>query len=442
MQITQSFGTPVNETENRLDFVLGEAMHDEIVWALRPTIRTAFQKKLDSQWAPGQARFAQKARALKSRLSGDMKCRNSVADWGPMFQNGDGALRLWNTENQRLAIGASLKASFALPLSPHPATVSKNTMDGLERLFSEFSESKNAICKRLQAAAHIGNCIEKLLDDYQPRVVVLGSTEHAYLRLLVNRARIRGIPSVYVPHAPAATNRIYADLPADFCLLGYQGDADYYATLGIKSEQCEVIGDPLAAPRGPLDDPAGETTSDHGVLLFSTGADRPASQLQDALEAVSGAAHRLGLDLLVAPHPRDREAAIRATRRLALPLYQGRTVEVFTTHRVVAQVSEHNSGALLYGIQQGIPVFRWTGPANYVFEEACRVQSLEEQPSQLLRLLGRSLPHGRLRAVPPSEWSSVPGQQAAKAREEFIGRSLSCIGPALDSWSFFDKRQT
>ncbi len=429
--------SPIFDTENRIDALLGDAIRDEIVWAIRPNIVTALRKKATTHETFNQS-LVRRAWTRRPQLHRKVGRRISVADAGPRFEIFGGILRLWNTENQRLAVGANWEHSSALPGPRLNNSVSNATISKMRDIFHEFPDARGKIAKRLNQASRVVDQIDQLLEYHQPRAVVVASTEHAYLRLLVSRARRRAIPSIYVPHAPATLNRIYADIPADFCLLGFQGDFKYYQGLGIKSEQCRVIGDTLAASHEPSISAGSKKLTGRQTLLFSTGADRDVKQLESAMKGVSSAVEHTGIGVLIAPHPRDREATTRSADRFGLEVFSGRSVEAFLNRQIVVQVSERPSGALLHGLQRGIPTCRWTGVANYVFEEACNVPSVDGQPDQLKEFIGRCPQEVQTNCSTLDDWYSAPGEQAITAREEFIRGTPGAIGAALDSWHFFD----
>lgn len=370
----QLYLTPIAVTEGRIDRLLGAALRNDLVWAMRPKLSIDLVAGARSELgsAPPEIasrraavervlrRTVREARAVRGRLLA-RRGAHRTSPGGPRMDADGGVLRVWGSENQRLAVGADRERSVRLPdveAGRQQQGYGSDPHVQLGALRDAFPSMVRPIDALLARAVVMQGRVVTALDQVAPRVVVVGSTEHLYTRLMILEARRRGIPSVYVPHAPAATNRIYGDLPADLSLLANVGDQHYYLGLGAAADQMEVVGDPVAPTVVASDSGA---SGGARIIVFATTADRPPGMLRRALLATAAWVEEAGLPLVVAPHPRDRSLAEEVTRELGLRLHDGRTEQVFAMYDVAVLVTEAASGVALAAVRAGVPVLRWSG---------------------------------------------------------------------------------
>jgi len=439
MQDSRLYQTPIGLTEGRIDRLLGDGIRDELMWALRPRLKGVLAP--EAEVSPTRARKL--FRSAKRTLSSAIPRRQAVApvptsrsERGPWVDIVDGVVRIWGSENLRIAVGAAEFNSRPLPISTKTITIASEVSCLLDLVRSEFPHRHFAVDNLLRRTAVTQARIQTLLDAHRVRTVVVGSTEHTYARLLIAEARRRGIPSVYVPHAPAATNRIYADLPADYSLLGYTGDARYYAALGAVNNQMPVIGDPFL---NCLE----QNAFGDSVVVFATTAPwaRCEAALRRTLQELSRSLATTRHRLLVAPHPRDRTTSEAVARSLSLQVLHDRTETAFYRYRVAGMITERASGSAILAARRGVPVVRWSEAPNFVFEESLGVGTLEHDYGGLEAFIA-ALDEGPARVSPKERdlWSGPVGKQATVAREDFLAQQLRALGPSYDSWEFWRKR--
>ncbi|MFD5601040.1 hypothetical protein ACFWHR_13410 [Leucobacter sp. NPDC058333] len=192
---------------------------------------------------------------------------------------------------------------------------------------------------------------------------ILVSTQHSpIIRALCVAAREQSVAVVYVPHAPAAINNAYLDLPVHYVGLRGAGERAYYETeLGVAPSDLRVVGnlssDILDAP-SPAIEPTGP-----GVLALSPHSDKIMRRIFDAVGA-SG----LG-PMTIAPHPRSDIRQIRDFMPTDWSLFTGaRTLDLLLEGP--AFVLQFSSGVAWESAALGIPTATIRldrSPVNYPF---------------------------------------------------------------------------
>jgi hypothetical protein len=187
-----------------------------------------------------------------------------------------------------------------------------------------------------------------LLDDGQTRLLVVATQHAANMRALLAVGRRRGVASLYFPHAPAAANRQYADLPVDFAGLRGPGEVLLYRRYGVRRE-LDSVGNPAV---DDIVDFESLTLSQPPVLAVSPHSPAVLADLFKLTASVLG-----DRDVLVAPHPRsDVNQLIRLLpARWRLSSY-ARTIDLLRNGpRFVLQ---HSSGIAWEALFLGIPVIQ------------------------------------------------------------------------------------
>ena len=273
---------------------------------------------------------------------------------------------------------------------------------------------------------------EDQVAQLRPRSVVVGSTHSSAARALVVAARAAGVPSVYVPHAPAISEARLADLPVDCAALRGTRELDHYEAAGASRDGMETIGNPgVEVPPKPPDPLIGDP-------VFALPVDDPAS-LELLVELVREA---LGDGVVASPHPRTELSEARRALPSAWKIWEGRTFELL--RHGPAAVIQASSGTGLESLQLGIPTIELGFPderPNYPFlehPEVPVVSTAEDLRSAVE--VARAAPDDRRAALQAwaAGWVSASGAAAAKAGAERIVEAAERgprPRPVWDAWT-------
>lgn len=419
-------------TEAAIDASLGPLLGDRLYWAIRPRLGLRAMRawqRLGGSAAHGTGAvrgLAASVRRAMGRVGGVRALEQAQA----LFDDSDGVLRLWTTENHAVALGRPAPAgSLTISWSSGGGVPRSGALEALAR---SGGLSGSLFDPLLARAEQEDAAVTRLLDEERPRVVVVASLEHSLQRLLVWHARARGIPSALVPHAPTPVNRQHADLPVDLVLAQGEKDVTYYCGLGADRASFVVTGG--ASMPSPSRGPSADSDSDRTVVFAATSRLRH-EDLEPVLLQVADRVRALGLPLIVSPHPRERDPVVRLCERLALPVHRGRTSELIE-RGAWALVAELSSGALLEAAIAGAPSGVMTGFASYAFMPDLGIDRLDG-PGQLELLLSDTTERdGRLQDRARG-WVAATGAEAVARIDRALGRPLEVGVPALDSWGIF-----
>lgn len=296
-------------------------------------------------------------------------------------------------------------------------------------------------CERISArlamrltrvAGHAIRAVERFVDHNAPTCIVV-ATQHSFqARAMSWVARERGIPTVYVPHAPVSMKRQYADLPFDYAALRGSQAIEYYAGLGADRARMCAVGD---LSLGDIPDSPLVPARDKVVVAPSPW---PEEKVRTFMDIVSN-----GVDgrYQVYPHPRsDLDQLRNATgttgtlvtgHRTATALGQGATV-----------VIQHGSGVSLEAMLLGIPVIEVlmerSHPRSPVTREPhAYVVGDARELRHCLQTIAAGEPDSRRidRQDWAREWCSATGAESQRRFDELLQSDLRADGPLVDGWS-------
>lgn len=345
-----------------------------------------------------------------------------------------GSLRLHKTENERIAVGR-IEGDVILDFGMDKATALRSLGWKLRRAIRSVERDlglvPNAILSDAVRSTQMYAAMRQLLASTRPRSVVVAATDHLFTRVAAVVARERGIPTIYVPHAPTHIRQENADAPFDALLLRGSGCSSYYAMLGAKDEQVASVGD-RSIPEIRL---GGEPIG----LLFATTANAPCEDLTEKLQLTSRALNIPSEQILICPHPRGRSRALHAGKSLGIAVAEERTAQVLLRLDPQYFVTEASSGARLEAELMGIATLSLAAP-SYNFEFTLPSLSLDTCDDQALEGL-----EGQVSQLPKIErsrrasmWVAAVGREASERVEQGVEEVGFASHPALDAWGFFN----
>ena len=155
------------------------------------------------------------------------------------------------------------------------------------------------------------------------------------------------VSSLYVPHAPVASNDLYHDLPVNAAALRGDLEVDYYRSLGALRDRLHSVGNPSVPPLNPpsrLDGPI--------VLALSPWShDRMREVISLVRDGIGTQAN-----IVVAPHPRNRRREVRRLLPDGWSLNSDRTLDLLA--RGPRLLIQHSSGIAWEGLYLGIPTIQ------------------------------------------------------------------------------------
>lgn len=427
--------------EAELDCLLGDTLSHELIWATRPVLSHLFSAPAD---ALSRTRLVQRLSKATEYGSSPSRVFTSYALQRFNFSRPhilyasmeDRVLKVWSTENHRISLlgghAARRVRKIAVPARTN-RSLAKDAKNAVYDVAVRTSLPAGELLRVASQAASIQERLRRLIDETQPKAVVTASTQHAFCRLSVSISRSRGVPSIYVPHAPTALHRHYADIPHDYAALRGEADFQYYARLGANTEQVSVVGDQSIDP--PIHRPL------HGppTILIATTKEKPLDKLITALEALHDSGLRKFTTILVAPHPRGRARVASVARRFNIDVIPRgtRTSQALARMNILLAVVEESSGVSLECMAYGVPVFLLSPQkSTYLFEKELPIERLEI--SRFTEVLQRSLRHNP-RAfrteVNVSSFIAATGETASKSlRAVLSGPIVAAPAGVLDSW--------
>ena len=409
----------VLEVESEIDEQLDDLLRDPFVWPARLRI-----SKTVGRWRAGVGFTQAGSEALTNHTGRSAK---QIAS----FEVSTDKLLVYKTENERLAVGATQTGqgwAYEGDKSTARRALGWRRRRRIRAVERGLGIPENEVLSDVVRATMMYLESRSLLLRNQPRVVVLGATEHIFARVLAAAARELDIATVYLPHAPTPIDASYSDAPFDSVLLRGGGDEEYYRSLGAVPDHIGVVGDRSLMESEVLD------TCDGPVVIAAT-ADYPddalAQKVQDVREA-------LGLgreELLICPHPRGRTRAGLVGHNLGIAVSDLRTRDVLTELRPRLLITEIASGARLEAELLGIPTIS-LAPPHYLFEF-----SLPVAGTTLSELKDEAEHGGPARAASRSdaakEWVAAVGAEADLRARSAVDEVTVRAEPTLDRWNFF-----
>lgn len=135
------------------------------------------------------------------------------------------------------------------------------------------------------------------------RLLVVASQHDPAIRAFLHVAESIGESSVYLPHAPLASNPLYADLPVGWAGLRGEAEVDYYAALGADRGRLRAVGNVTLGEAFEMPD-----IDPNIPIVFAVSPVAP-ELFAPQVELLRSTIDR---PVLVAPHPRSD---IRRLRR-------------------------------------------------------------------------------------------------------------------------------
>lgn len=266
------------------------------------------------------------------------------------------------------------------------------------------------------------------------RALVVATQHMVSVRAVVRAAHEAGVPTAYLPHAPAADVPYYRDLPFDLAALRGEGERAWYESLGAEATTLAVVGNPALAPRDlPDPDPTGAA-----VLALSP-------QPRATVDRIMGIVAAAGIGpVVVAPHPRMDRSDLRSR------LPQGwRMNERTTTYALLEEgpacVIQHRSGIAAEALGLGIPAIEIDlgTPPPYLCSQPPHVRAAADPASLAAAVAAARLtladPQARAELIDWARRWSHPEGPAAAARAAEAVHDLAARGPAqrlaLDGWA-------
>ena len=291
-----------------------------------------------------------------------------------------------------------------------------------------------AVERALQAAVRAHARAAAALDSIAPNLVVLASQHSTSSRALIQAARVRQIPTAYLPHAPAANTYQYRDLPTDFAGLRGAREVDFYRSLGARGALA-VVGNPQAQVVVP------PHLNPEAAVIFAPRP-QPIAEVRQQVAAVAAAAPAV----VVSPHPRMRHQRHYADLWPAhWEVHHGWTAELLRgAHPCVIQRS---SGVAWEAMAHGVPVIELASPAaedpSYLMIRepyARRCASNNDLPAAVAQARQSATdPLARQQLMAwAQEWCAVSGSHSVARATEWIEQCASAPNPAeplLDYWA-------
>ena len=358
-----------------------------------------------------------------------------------------GAVGIWTTANQRRAL-PDLATNEMTDFSVKDYLGVRQSASLVERCHEVCRSAYEAVGqtfdgefllvrKQVLAAATASALLMRIL-DYCDCTSVVVATQHATPpRAGIIAARRLGLPSVYVPHAPFALNRLYADLPADWAGLWGGAERDMYASLGADVDRISVVGTAMHDLGRDVMTEVGSPRR-HGLPLVAPSA-WPDEQLAYFLEECSAA---LSGSFAVAPHPRNSIDVVRDFTPKRAILLEGISANHLTSAEIVIQC---NSGIALEGLLAGVPVLNFDPfgmRSNYPLIREPYVPQCTTRDDVQRRLNETMRNPDSLVARDRREWArswcAYSGREARDRLHELLRGAKPKQNPVLDGWSTSD----
>lgn len=326
-----NFGGKFAPSESDLDHLFGPVPQFGPYWISRPQIRRTIQRDLELFRRLSYHKLTRDAlRGINEFLSPEV--RNPFLQ--TTFVKDDvGRLWIWRTDNQRAAFGALVSGAgqsnqgnqLKFEMTRRP---SKDVHQAVSLPFDVGSSNEMKIMLRAKARLTRRSVVllelaKQALQQLKPRMVIVANQHASPMRALIAAARIMGIPSVYLPHAPLATNPQYADMPTDYGSLFGLAELKILSEYGAFTDRISVCGSPMIRPQG---------TARFSSAVRVVCAPSPNETAEKLLNAVHSA---IGSDFVVCPHPRS------SLRRLRRSMPSGATL--ITEHRTSEYLGANRS---------------------------------------------------------------------------------------------------
>lgn len=428
----------VGYSEEDLDVALASSMHEPEIWVIRPLLGVCLQGRLGDLVDGSRVRERfERALPYLRRVPGKLALST------------DGTLFAWNTANQRRSFARLLKDPSVTRIEwerEYPEVL-RRLLD--VRRQSEFVRRQRRLSRRLHlqlgiqdrslqllldritAHATVGiHLARRAIDHHSPERLVVATQHSVIARAALVAAREAGVVAVYVPHAPAADNRIYRDLPVDVAALRGPLEVDYYSQLGADPAGLHVVGN-LGLSLGTDSRPCPD-----GPVIVALPPDPHRVERSMALVAAA-----IAEPFTVCPHPATDIEHLRAL----LP-DRARLVEGERTSKVIARgcraVVQSSSGVATEAMLLGAPVIDVPiegRPPNYpaIAEPYVRMAADAAELRRAVDAFGSEArgPFVERARTWARGWTAYTGRQAEQRLRGLLASELHPTGPLLDGWA-------
>lgn len=281
----------------------------------------------------------------------------------------------------------------------------------------------------ISASAHLAYA-EAAISQHQPEVVVVASNHGKSTRALNWAARERGIPSVYIPHAPMITERLLWDLPFDQAALRGSSERDLYGE-HVSTDRIAVVGDPSLSALEVT-----QVSSSDPLVIAPTPYDELLGKMARALLEAEVE------NVIIAPHPAQDLSQLGDYFPSAWEVSDVRAFELL--RRGARGLIQHSSGLALEALLLGIPTIEMTfgrEASNYPFIREPYVHRIGERTGELkegLAAIERDLlPERRSELVDwARSWCVSGGGEVADDAWEVVSATAErgATGPIWDMW--------
>jgi hypothetical protein len=332
-----------------------------VAWVARPWLLAVAQSDAGKPYHPLEPLSARRLRRELRRSSAA-----SLVDRPLRGLSVDGILFLPGTLNQERVL-RPVAERLGEPQAPprlrgrrrRAAALGREAVESWEALLEEMRRAgagapfpSIGVVRTLLASARFLAYAEVAVAALQPRAVVLGSTHNGPERAFAHIARRAGVPTVYLPHAPALTESRINDLPVDYAGLRGPMEVETYVGHGAQADRLEVIGNPALTAREP---PAIDESLPP-VLAVSPVAEETLSRLIELCH------QGLGDEVTLSPHPRSHPKQLRELAPAGWRLSSGLTYDLL--REGPPAVIQRSSGVALEALQLGIPAIQLSFPGD------------------------------------------------------------------------------
>ena len=427
-------------SEYEHDAALYDLTLEPEIWVIRPQVPFVIDGRFGGDLLDGSRFRDAVGRALPPLRSTGFELGLSA----------DRTLFAWNTENQRRSLGRLLHDPSVVRIGSERgyggtlvrALEGKRQFDLtrrhrrlLRRLVQQLDIRDRSGRARLQRLLGIAilevDVARRFFEAHRPRKLVAPTQHSVPARAALVAAQAAGVPTVYVPHAPIANNRIYRDLPFDHAALRGPLEVDYYADLGADRARLHVVGDLSLSIRADS-----SPCPDGPIVVAPSPWEAP--RVEKFIAMVDAGIKQ---PFVVCPHPRTDVPHMRQLLPERAHLVEGeRTVDVIA--RGCRAVVQNSSGVAVEAMLLGAPVIEVPAsgqPPSYlaITEPYVRVATTPAEVQQAVSTLS---PGARLHHVEQARtwvrgWTAHTGTEAEAQLRDLLDWDLRPSGALLDEWA-------
>lgn len=433
--------------EDYLESLLGKPASLSAEWIIRPVLRRyvfpSARLGIRSGKLPIGSGSANRI-ALHSIRSGFARYQTRFDGLSFVLDN-ERRLWVWNTVNQSRAFGGGIyghetRSLRSVTQSTSSTRFSKrihNWLIDLARRQREVDSDDQIIefsDAWAQYASFLSEASESALQALSPSAVILANQHLPEHRSIIASSRRQGIPTVYLPHAPMATNRQYADLPVDYASAFGRGEVEVLKSFGADTSRVRVCGNPaMKLPESPTR----ETGPNCQRRIVAAPSPVTTGKLAWFFSSIRSAC---GDDFDICLHPRLPPDRIR---KMIGP--STRVVSDIRTLDYIANTSciliHMNSGVGLEAMAAGVPSINLIPPDSspsyfYLLQDSVLTATSDSE----LGVLTRSLVREQEGYQQPQEmfgrdWLMWTGNRAETEIESLLASVTKPVGPIFDGWA-------